>query len=103
MRRSIPIEEAQQRLRDLIAEVAAQRDEPIAVCADEQDVLLLVDPHHYKLLRRLWDRHMQAIRDTQEHNADVDPREFERIVTEAVEEVRQAQYEQRQASATRLD
>jgi hypothetical protein len=103
MGRSIAIKEAQRRLPELIDQVAAKRDEPIAVVADDQAVLLLVDPHHYQLLRRLWERHMQAIRDTQEHNADVDPCEIYREVTEVVEEVRQEQYERRQASATRLD
>ena len=100
---SLSLKEAQERLPELIDQIASNRDCPIAVTVDGQEKLLIVDPRHYELMRRLWDNHWEAVRELQERNADADPDEIYRTVTELVEEVRQQRYDARTASSARLD
>ena len=50
-----------------------------------------------------WERFWQAVDRVRERNADKDPDEVYRIVTEAVEEVRQEHYEREQRAAKRGD
>lgn len=103
MGRSISLEDAQRSLVELIERMPEACDEPISIKVDDETVALLVDSHYFKLLQRLWDRHVAALRDTQEYNADVDSDEIYREVTRATEEVRQEQHERRNAAVTRLE
>ncbi len=81
---------------DVLAQVRYGQ-EPVIVERKGRPVAVLISPEQWQQYQeQARSRLFEAIDQLQERNCDADPEEVERDVTEAVEEVRRARYEQRQ-------
>jgi prevent-host-death family protein len=96
MVRTVTIEELQQRTTELLDD-ANRCGEPILVKdgAETRGVVISVAEYErYEQRKRdAWDRGWDAVDRIRERNADRDPDEIYRFVTEIVEEVRQEMYD----------
>lgn len=90
MTRTISIQDAE---RDLAAVLSGIEDAKEIIVVDDagNPVAIVMSPEHYRSVRR--ERAWALIRQVQDRNADQDPNNVLREVTEIVEEVRQEQHE----------
>lgn len=99
MVRTVTIEDLQQRAGELLDDVA-RCGQPIFVEDDGAARGVVISVAEYERIERnrheIWKRAWAAIDHLHELNADEDPDEVYRIVTEVVEEVRQERYDARQ-------
>lgn len=106
MVRTVTIQELQQRAGELFDDVT-RCGEPILVedaGSPRGVVISLADYERNERARKeLWERAWKAIDHIHELNADADPDDVYRIVTEVVEEVRQERYDARQRARQSAD
>jgi PHD/YefM family antitoxin component YafN of YafNO toxin-antitoxin module len=98
MVRTISAQNATDNFADVLGQIA-QTKEPIVVEDAGQTVAVIVSPEDYR--EQAWQRIWATVDRIQERNADKDPDEVYRDVTEVVEEVRQERYERELAAAER--
>ncbi len=89
-------QEARQNLADILG-IVYYTHEPVIVERRGRAVAVLISPEDYALLEREKGRAFDVVQRIQERNADVNPDDVLRDVTETVEQVRQEQYEERQS------
>jgi prevent-host-death family protein len=93
--RRMSTKEARANFADLLGLVYYTK-EPVIVERKGKPVAVVINPTDFEEFQQLAkERLFQTIREIQERNADKDPDDVLRDVTEAVEEVRQERYEQR--------
>lgn len=101
MAKTISTDRAQTGLLDILRELGCD-GEPVIIEEDGDRRAVLISASDFEDLRRLQkDRAWEIVEEIRARNADEDPDEIYRIVTEEVEAVRQERYEQRQIDATR--
>jgi PHD/YefM family antitoxin component YafN of YafNO toxin-antitoxin module len=98
MGRTISAQDATDNFADVLGTIS-QTKETIVVEDAVQPVASIISPEDYH--ERAWQRFWAAVDRIQERNADKDPDEVYRDVTEVVEEVRRERYERELAAAER--
>jgi prevent-host-death family protein len=98
MVRTISARDAKVNFDDVLGSIA-QTKETIIVEEAGEPIAVIVSPEDYR--EQAWRRYWAAVDRIQERNADKDPDEVYRDVTEVVEEVRQERYERELSAAER--
>jgi PHD/YefM family antitoxin component YafN of YafNO toxin-antitoxin module len=103
MSRTVTAQEIQQDTDAILASVRSGR-EPVYVEDDGQSRAVIISVEEYQRLRRIdeaeQERLWAVVESVQQRNADKDPDEVLRDVTEIVEEVRQELYEKWRAESS---
>lgn len=98
MVRRITIQEAQQNILAVLGAVQSTK-EAVIVEREGKPLAVIVSTEEYEQIERVRERGWAAIDAIRASNADKDPDEVLRDVTEVVEAVRQERYEQSQRAA----
>jgi PHD/YefM family antitoxin component YafN of YafNO toxin-antitoxin module len=96
MVRTISARDATANFADILGSIS-ESNETIVVEDAGKPVAVIISPEDYR--EQAWQRFWSAVDRIQERNADKDPDEVYRDVTEVVEEVRQEHYERELAAA----
>lgn len=101
MARKVSTERATTDLLEILCNLDCD-GEPVIIAENNEPRAVLISPSDFKELRRIQkERAWEVVEEIRARNADQDPDEIYRIVTEEVEAVRQKRYEQREADAAR--
>ena len=95
MTKRLSVREARANFSDLLGLVYYGK-EPVVIEKKGRPVAVLISPEQWdRYQQQLKERFFETVDRVQDRNADADPQEVERDVTEAVEEVRRERYAQR--------